>query len=415
MAALPNPETITSRLPRPVTPPRSRIFSVDAVRGAVMILMAIDHTRDFINSAAMQFLPTDLSKTTAALFFTRWITHFCAPVFAFTAGIGAFFWAQRKTKAELSRFLVTRGLWLMLLEVTVLRFILFLDIRFTHATFLLTVLWMLGLSMVLLAALVHLPPRLLAGLSLAVIAAHNLFDHVQAAQFGRAAWVWDVLHQQGAFAVGGNTVVVAYPLVPWFAVMACGYCLGPVFLWDEARRRRFLLRLGAALSAGFIALRLLNVYGDPFRWSVAPAGRSSTLFTLLSFLNTTKYPPSLDFLLMTLGPALLAMAWLERARLSSASPLIVFGRVPFLYFMVHLAVIHAIAIAMNFVRYGNTRFLLTPAPSMGGSPQMFPSDYGFPLWLVYAVWIVVLVMLYPLCRRYAQLKQQRRAWWLSYL
>jgi uncharacterized membrane protein len=411
MAALPNPTPTTFGLPRPITPPRSRIFSVDAVRGAVMVLMALDHTRDFINSAAMRFLPTDLSQTTAPIFFTRWITHFCAPVFAFTAGMGAFFWAQRKTKAELSWFLVTRGLWLMLLEVTVLRFILFLDVRFIQATFLLTVLWMLGLSMVVLAALVHLSPKLLAVLSIVVIAAHNLFDHVQGAQFGHAAWVWDILHQQGAFAAGENTVVVAYPLVPWFAVMACGYCLGPVFLWDGNRRRRFLLTLGAGLSASFVVIRLLNTYGDP----ATRVAERTGLFTVMSFLNTTKYPPSLDFLLMTLGPALIAIAWLERARLSSTNPLIVFGRVPFLYFMVHLALIHALAIATSFVRYGNTRFLFTPAPSMGGSAQMFPPDYGFSLWAVYAVWIVVLAMLYPLCRRYAQLKQQRRAWWLSYL
>jgi len=376
-----------------------------------MILMAIDHIRDFINSAAMSFSPTDLSRTTAPIFFTRWITHFCAPVFALTAGMGAFFWAQRRTKAQLSRFLLTRGLWLMVLEVTVLRFILYLDFGFTHTLFILTVLWMLGLCMVVLAALVRLPPRLLAALSIAVVAAHNLFDGVQAAQFGRLAWIWDILHQQGVFRVGGDSVLTAYPLIPWFAVMACGYCLGQAFLWDDARRRRFLLRLGVALSAAFVVLRALNVYGDPARWSF----ERSSMFTVLSFLNTTKYPPSLEFLLMTLGPALLAMAWLERARLSSTNPLIVFGRVPFFFFLLHLAVIHALTIAMNFIRYGNASFLFTPAPSMGGPRQTFPPDYGYGLWVVYAVWIAVIVMLYPLCRWYAQLKQRRRYWWLSYL
>lgn len=402
---------MTSALPQRITAAGSRILSVDAVRGAVMILMAIDHIRDFINSAAMSFSPTDLSRTTAPIFFTRWITHFCAPVFALTAGMGAFFWAQRRTKAQLSRFLLTRGLWLMVLEVTVLRFILYLDFGFTHTLFILTVLWMLGLCMVVLAALVRLPPRLLAALSIAVVAAHNLFDGVQAAQFGRLAWIWDILHQQGVFRVGGDSVLTAYPLIPWFAVMACGYCLGQAFLWDDARRRRFLLRLGVALSAAFVVLRALNVYGDPARWSF----ERSSMFTVLSFLNTTKYPPSLEFLLMTLGPALLAMAWLERARLSSTNPLIVFGRVPFFFFLLHLAVIHALTIAMNFIRYGNASFLFTPAPSMGGPRQTFPPDYGYGLWVVYAVWIAVIVMLYPLCRWYAQLKQRRRYWWLSYL
>jgi len=376
-----------------------------------MILMAIDHIRDYINSAAMSFLPTDLARTTGPIFFTRWITHFCAPVFAFTAGLGAFFWVQRRTKAQLSRFLVTRGLWLMLLEVTVLRFIMFLDFRFRHAFFILTVLWMLGLCMVVLAALVHLPPRLLAALSLAVVAGHNLFDNVQAAQFGHAAWVWDILHQQGVFQVGSDSFLSAYPLVPWIAVMALGYCLGPVFLWEATRRQWLLLRLGVGLSVGFVLLRVINVYGDPLRWSHQRSG----LLTVLSFLNTTKYPPSLDFLLMTLGPALIALVYLERARLSFANPLIVFGRVPFFYFLLHMALAHALAIAMNFLRYGNAPFLFTPPPSMGSSPKMFPPDFGFSLWVVYAVWIGVVATLYPVCRWYVQLKARRRDWWLSYL
>jgi uncharacterized membrane protein len=402
---------MTSALPPRSAPARSRVLSIDGLRGAIMILMAIDHIRDYINSAAMSFPPTDLARTTAPIFFTRWITHFCAPVFAFTAGLGAFFWAQRRTKVELSRFLVTRGLWLMILEITILRFIMFLDFRFTHAFFILTVLWMLGLSMVVLSALVHLPPRLLVALSLAVVAGHNLLDGVQAAQFGRAAWVWDILHQQGVFRVGGDNVLSAYPLVPWFAVMALGYCLGPVFLWDEARRRRFLLRLGLGLSAGFVVLRAVYVHGDPARWSHQRTG----LLTVLSFLNTTKYPPSLDFLLMTLGPALIALVYLERARLSAANPLIVFGRVPFFYFLLHMAVAHALAIAMTFLRYGNTRFLFMPPPSMGSSPKIFPPNFGFSLWVVYAVWIGVVVALYPVCCWYAELKARRRNWWLSYL
>jgi len=402
---------MTPAPPQQITPLQGRVLSIDAARGAAMILMAIDHLRDFINSAAMSFSPTDLARTTAPLFFTRWVTHFCAPVFAFTAGMGAFLWARRKTRAQLSWFLLTRGLWLMLLEVTVLRFIFFLDVRFAHTIFILTVLWMLGLCMVVLAGLVHLPRHLLAALSIVVIAAHNLLDHVDAARLGRGAWIWNILHQQGLFRVGGDSVVVGYPLIPWFAVMACGYCLGPVFLSNDGRRRRFLLRLGMGLTAAFVVLRALNIYGDPARWAV---GRSR-LLTLMSFLNTTKYPPSLDFLLMTLGPALLAMAWLERPRLPSTNPLVVFGRVPLFFFLVHLAVIHVLSIAMNFLRYGSTSFLFLPAPSMGGPREMFPPGYGYGLWVVYAVWIAVIAMLYPLCRWYAQLKQERRDWWLSYV
>jgi uncharacterized membrane protein len=377
-----------------------------------MILMALDHIRDFISSAAMSFSPTDLTKTTAPVFFTRWITHFCAPVFAFTAGIGAFLWVQRnRTKAQLSRFLVARGLWLIFLELTVLRFIMFSNFHFRNSLIILLVIWMLGLCMIALAALVHLPTRILAVLSIVMIASHNLLDPIQPERFGRWAWLWDIFHQQAVFRFGSNSYLVAYPLIPWVAVMALGYCSGTVLLWDAGRRQRFLVRLGLALSVAFIVLRAVNRYGDPQRWSVQHSG----LFTLLSFLNCTKYPPSLPFLLMTLGPALLVMAWLENVRLSSTNPLIVFGRVPFFFYVIHLAVVHALAIVINFFRYGRTSFLLLPPPSMGGPREIFPPGYGFNLWVVYAVWMVVIVMLYPVCRWFAELKQRRGDWWLSYL
>jgi uncharacterized membrane protein len=391
---------------------QSRVQTVDAVRGAVIIIMALDHVRDFISSAAMSFSPTDLTRTTTAIFFTRWITHFCAPVFAFTAGIGAFLWLGRNgTKAQLSRFLLTRGLWLIVLELTVLRFILFLNVGFSNTLIILSVIWMLGLCMVVLAGLIHLPTRLLATLSIAMIAGHNLFDHVAAERFGSAAWVWDIVHQQGVFRFHDATVLVAYPLVPWMAVMAAGYCFGAVLLWEPARRQRLLVRLGFIMSLVFILLRAWNIYGDPARWSV----QSSRLFTILSFLNCTKYPPSLLFLLMTLGPAMVAMAWLERRQLSAANPVMVFGRVPFFFFVVHLAVIHSLAIILGLLRYGRTSFLLIPPPSMSSMRQEFPAGYGYGLWVVYAVWIGVITMLYLVCRWFAQLKQRRRDWWLSYL
>jgi len=388
-----------------------RIQSVDALRGGVMIVMAIDHISDFINSSAMQFSPTDLTRTTTALFFTRWITHFCAPVFAFTAGMSIFLYGRNRSKGQVSKFLLTRGLWLMLLELTVLRYIMFLEIRFTHTVILLLVIWMLGLSMVVMAGLVHLPLRVLAPLSVAVIAGHNLLDPIPAAKFGKLAWLWDILHQQAVFQVYSDNILSAYSLIPWFAVMAAGYCLGTVLLWEPERRRRFLLRLGLALTVAFVVVRGLNVYGDPAPWSV----QHSWWFTALSFLNCTKYPPSLDFLLMTLGPALMVMAWIERTRFSPKNLLIVFGRVPFFYYVLHLAVIHAVAIAMNFLRYGNTNFLLIPSPSMGSPRTLFPANFGFSLWVVYAVWIGVILLLYPVCRWYAGLKQRRHDWWLSYL
>jgi uncharacterized membrane protein len=376
-----------------------------------MILMALDHVRDFTSAAAMSFSATDLSRTTAPIFLTRWITHFCAPVFAFTAGIGAFLWQRRRTKAQLSRFLVTRGLWLIFLELTVLRLIMFSEFHFSNTLIILLVIWMLGLCMTALAALVHLPTKLLAGLSIVMIAGHNLLDPIDPGRFGRWAWLWDILHQQAVFRFGSNNFLVAYPLVPWVGVMALGYCFGTVLLCDSARRQRFLVRLGVALTLSFILLRALNRYGDPQHWSIQHSG----VFTLLSFLNCAKYPPSLLFLLMTLGPALLVMAWLELVHLSSVNLLIVFGRVPFFFYIAHLAVAQVVTIVMNFLRYGNTKFLWLAPPSMGGDREIFPPGYGFDLWVVYAVWIAAIVMLYPVCRWFAELKQRRTDWWLCYL
>jgi uncharacterized membrane protein len=391
---------------------RSRLQSVDAARGAVIILMALDHIRDFINSSAMVFSPTDLTRTSAGLFLTRWITHFCAPMFAFTAGIGAFLWMRRgRTRGQLSRFLITRGLWLVFLELTVLRFIMFSSIRFTDTLVVLLVIWMLGLCMIGLAALIHLPRRLLAFIAVVIIAGHNLLDTVDASRFGKAAWLWNILHQQGVFRVGSVNFLAAYPLIPWIGVMALGYCFGSVMLWESDRQQRLMLKLGIALTTGFFLLRLWNHYGDPAPW----AAQKSAIFSLLSFLNCTKYPPSLAFLLMTLGPGLLAMAWLERVHLTANHPLIVFGRVPFFFYTVHLAVEHIVAILLAWARYGSGPYLWLPPPSMGGPRESFPLNYGFSLWVVYVTWIGVIVMLYPLCRWFARLKQRRRSWWLSYL
>ena len=402
-----------SAIPAVQPAPPSRIQSVDALRGAIMVLMAIDHIRDYVARSAQQFLPTDLTRTTPAIFLTRWITHFCAPVFLLTAGLGAYFWMTRghHSKAELSRLLITRGIWLIVLEVTVLRLIMFSQISYTANPVVLIILWAIGLSMLALAGLIYLPMRVLIGISIAIIALHNLLDGVSAARFGRAAWIWDILHQQNLFAFYRIKFVTAYPVLPWIGVMAGGYCLGMMFGWEADRRRRFLVRLGLALTTAFVVVRAVNIYGDPLRWS----HQASPVFTVLSFLNVTKYPPSLDFLLMTLGPAMVVMAWLEKFHFPFTNPLIVFGRVPFFYYAAHLLVAHLIAIGMNFVRYGAKPFLLLAPPSMGSPSELFPPDYGYPLWTVYAVWVVVLLLLYPACLWFARLKQRRHDWWLTYL
>jgi uncharacterized membrane protein len=330
-----------------------------------------------------------------------------------TAGLGAYFWMSRghHSKGELSRLLISRGVWLIVLEVTLLRLIFFSQISFTANPVILIILWAIGISMIALAGLIHLPMRVIAAVSIAMIALHNLLDHVSAERFGRAAWIWDILHQQNVFAFHGINFVTAYPVLPWIGVMAGGYCLGAVFEWDGQRRQRFLVRMGLALLAAFVVVRAVNIYGDPLRWS----HQASPVFTVLSFLNVRKYPPSLDFLLMTLGPAMVVMAGLENFHFQFANPLIVFGRVPFFYYGAHLLLAHLIAIGMNFVRYGAKSFLLIAPPSMGSSNELFPGDYGFPQWTVYAVWVVVLLLLYPACLWFARLKQRRHDWWLTYL
>ena len=388
--------------------PKTRVPSVDALRGLIMIVMALDHTREFFHRGAMSFQPDDLTRTTAALFFTRWITHICAPVFMFTAGLGAFLWLRPgRTTHQLSYFLWKRGLWLVVLELTLLRIA--FNFSLVNGMILLTVLWALGWSMVALGFLVRVPVRSLAIGSIAVIVLHNLADPVAASQFGSAAWIWNILHQPGAFRVDGVIVRTAYPLVPWMAVMAVGFCFGPIVILDPARRRWWMTRIGAGLTLAFLIIRGLNVYGDPAPWSTKFPN-----MTVLSFLKTTKYPPSLDFLLMTLGPALLLLAFLDRRTFTRSNPLIVFGRVPLFYFLLHLYLIHALTIPFAYLRYGRADFLSNPLPSMGGPAKLFPPDFGYPLWVVYTVWTGVVVLLYPVCLWFARLKESRKDWWLSY-
>ncbi len=389
---------------------KSRITSVDALRGFVMIIMALDHTREFFHVGAMSFQPEDFTRTTAALFFTRWITHICAPVFFFTAGTGAFFWLRRgqRTTGQLSRFLWTRGLWLVVLELTALRFA--TNFSLTKGIVILSILWALGWSMVALGFLVHIPIRALAVLSIAVIALHNLADQVNAGRFGGAAWIWNILHQPGVFTAGRIQFLAAYPLVPWIFVMSAGFCFGAVIMLDPPRRRWWMFRIGLGLTLAFLVIRAINVYGDPQPWSREIPG-----MTVLSFLRCTKYPPSLDFLLMTLGPALMLMSWFDRLTFSKTNPLLVYGRVPLFYFLVHFFLIHLLTIPFAFLRYGRIGFMFDPLPSLGGDMNLYPKDFGYPLWVVYVVWISVVVSLYPLCLWFARLKERRSDWWLSYL
>jgi uncharacterized membrane protein len=395
------------------TKPGSRLLSVDALRGAVMIVMALDHVRDFFHVGAMSFSPTDLTQTWPLLFLTRWVTHFCLPVFMFTAGIGAFFFGQHnRTKKQLSRFLWTRGIWFIVLELTVMQLSYNFNFSFRF-TILLVILWIFGICMIILAGLIHLPMRWLATLSVVVMAFHNCLDGIEASRFGSFAWAWNLLHEPGLISVAGREVLVTYTLLPWIGVMTAGYCFGPVLLLDPARRRRIMLRAGLALTVAFVVVRGGNLYGDPVLWE----HQKSTVFTVLSFLNCTKYPGSLDFLLMTLGPALLALAYLDERRFKLNNPLIVFGRVPMFYFVLHFYLIHALAVLAAFLRYGSSAnaYVFNPLPSMRGPQGLFPADFGYGLWVAYGVWLLTVVILYPLCRWFAEVKASRKHWWLSYL
>jgi uncharacterized membrane protein len=386
---------------------------VDALRGLAMIVMALDHTRDFFHSGAMSFSPEDLTRTTVALFFTRWLTHLCAPVFFFTTGIGAFFWLGRGHTQSRTAFLVKRGLWLVVLEVTALRFAMTFSLR--DGPVFLAILWALGWSMVALGFLSRLPLRLLALGSALVILLHNLADRVTVQSLGAAGPLWSILHQPGPVPLDGILLLVAYPLIPWIAVMAAGFCFGPVLNWEPRKRRAWMVRLGLGMIAAFVVLRALNLYGDRFPWTPAVPDK-----TWLAFLRCTKYPPSLDFLLMTLGPALLLLAWFDRLNWSSAglsgkNPLLVFGRVPLFYFLLHFLVIHLLTIPFAYFRYGQIAFLLDPLPSVGGSGDRYPPDFGYDLGVVYGVWILVVALMYPFCLWFSRLKERRRDWWLSYI
>ena len=378
---------------------RARLNSIDLLRGLVMVVMALDHTRDFF--AAGGFNPRDV--TDPALFLTRWITHFCAPTFIFLAGISAFLYgAQGRDPRKVSRFLFTRGVWLVLIELTIVRFAWSFNIHFNH--FVVQVIFAIGVSMIALAAFVHLPRWAIAAIGLIMIGGHNMLDGIKAAQFGAAAPVWNFLHQPGHLIIAqGVDLVVLYPVIPWIGVMAAGYALGPVFTRDRAARVQELFALGVAITIGFILLRATNLYGDPAPWVM----QDGLVASVLSFINCEKYPPSLLYLAMTLGPALILLAVFESVQGPVADWISTFGRVPFFYYVVHIFLLHALAVIYAWIVVGDFAALI-------GSTQK-PPGYGLGLPGIYGVWLAVVVSLYPLCRWFAGIKRRRTEWWWSYL
>jgi len=371
--------------------------------------MALDHVRDFFTN--VKFDPLDLTQTNPTLFMTRWFTHFCAPVFILLAGTGAFLsGAHGKSKRELSWFLFTRGLWLALLEITWVR-CLGWEFNFQFDVIPAAVLWAIGWSMVALAGLVFLPPWAVAVFGILMIALHNLFDPVRAETWGKLDWLWIVLHQGGSFQLTSSIkFIAAYPLVPWIGIMAAGYGFGAILLHGPNRRRREIFLFGLGLSVLFVLLRGSNLYGDPSPWSQ----QTSALFTVFSFMDCRKYPPSLLYVLMTLGPALMLLAWLDRGTTRLLRPVLVFGRVPLFFYLLHLPLIHGLALLAALVRYGRADWMFG-SPFGATGKFTIPDDNGFGLPVVYLTWILVVLMLYPVCKWFAEVKRRRRAAWLSYL
>jgi uncharacterized membrane protein len=391
---------------KPPTPPRSRLDSVDLLRGLVMTLMALDHTRGFFTN--VHFDPLDLTQTTIPLFLTRWITSICAPVFFSLAGTGAFLWQARgKTKRELSRFLVTRGLWLVLLDIT---FTSWFGWKFNFSSHQIysVVLWALGWSMVVLGGLIWLPLWVITTFSLVMIVLHDLLDRVAPDSLGRWNGLWRILHAGGNFDLfAGVKLEIIYPLIPWIGVMSLGYCFGTILLRAPADRQKWITRAGLTIIIMFVTLRWTNLYGDPVPWT----SQKNLVLTLLSFLKCAKYPPSLCFLLMTLGPALLLLALFDKHVPIPLQPLLVFGRAPMFFYLLHLPLIHILAIAVNLFRFGRADWLYGPQPTT--IPP--PANAGFGLAGVYLFTFIVLVLLYFAGERFSKFKLRSRASWLSYL
>jgi uncharacterized membrane protein len=381
---------------------RLRIESIDVVRGVIMIIMALDHTRDFFGNSGLN--PTNPATTTIPLFFTRWITHFCAPVFFLLTGTGAYLALQKKSKRELSKFLFTRGLWLIFLEIVVTR-CLGWQFNFDYHVMFLIVLWALGWAMIVLSGLVYLPAWAVATFGVVMIATHNLFDSVQSANP-----LWTILHSPN-FLLNHpqHCIFAAYPLVPWIGVTAAGYGLGQIYSWPSERRLAFLLPSGLGLMAAFIILRAINLYGDPQPWSAQKSAASA----VLSFLNTTKYPPSLLYLLMTLGPAMLFLWEVDAGTPRWLRPALTIGKVPMFYYLLHIPLIHLTAVAVCYARYGQAHWMFE-SPTLAQFPITKPPGWGYSLPIVYLVWGCVVLALYPLCRWFAALKQRRSDAWLSY-
>lgn len=390
---------------------KHRIESIDLLRGIVIVIMALDHVRDYFHADQYLYNPEDMTKTNAALFFTRWLTHFCAPVFVFLAGTSAFLVGERKTKKELSAFLMKRGLWLIFLELTVIGLAWGFNPAFPF--FRLQVIWVLGICMVILGVLVYLPPKLILAIGLLILVGHNLLDNIHATGNTFSDFIWALLHERKRFFFEGHKIGTGYPIIPWLGIMLLGYSAGQLYKngMDALVRRKYLLIIGAGAILLFLLIRGINRYGDMAPWSQ----QGSFIMSICSFLNVTKYPPSLLYTLMTLGPALVFLALMEKPLNWMGKILIPFGRVPLFFYILHLYLIHGLAVIAVIIS-GRPWTDMVLTGGMNGKDSPWLIGYGFSLGITYLVWILVVLLLYPLCYRYDRYKSSHKEkWWLSYL
>ncbi|KJD34675.1 membrane protein [Tamlana nanhaiensis] len=387
----------------------TRIESIDILRGVVMVIMALDHVRAYFHYGSFFSNPTDLETTTPILFFTRFITHYCAPVFIFLAGTSAFLYGSKKTRSQLFKFLITRGVWLIILSVVINNFLWQFDI--TYSFIILQVIWAIGLCMILLSVIIFLPIKYILIIGAVLVAGHNTLDGITMQGNSFKAIVWYILHQQQFIQIGNTLFAFFYPIIPWFGLICLGYCFGILYKKDfnKSIRKKYLLILGIGATVAFFIIRGLNIYGDLVPWET----QDTMAKTIMSFFKVSKYPPSLCFLLITLGPALLFLYAIESVKNKTTNFFLVFGRVPLFYYFSHIFLIHVLAIIGILIFGGNWQHMILNSDVFLNAKLI---NYGYSLFVVYLVWIAIIILLYFPSKMYMKYKtQNKEKWWLSYL
>tara|TARA_R110001583_G_scaffold48733_5_gene152541 strand:+ start:3786 stop:4970 length:1185 start_codon:yes stop_codon:yes gene_type:complete len=380
----------------------SRLLSIDFMRGLVMVIMALDHIRDYIFLGSID--PLNMAESHPTLYFTRWITHLCAPVFVILAGVSVGIMSQTRDKKYLTRFLLTRGLWLILIELTVVSF--GWNMKLGDSFFIgLQVIWALGFSMLCLAAFIWLPRSIIWLVTLSIIFGHNAFDgSLPTNNFNQSMPFWWGIHVTGFTSIFGVKLALLYPIIPWIGVMALGYLIAPIYQYEQTKRQSIMLKVGLACIVGFFILRIPNIYGNPTEW----ISQSSTWLDIFAIMNVEKYPPSLQYLLITLGISTIILALAENWKSQFVQWMVTFGRVPFFYYIIHLYLIHLIAMIIAQIQGFGWQTALSGF-------WTYPKEFGLSLWLTYLVWVAVIVILYPVCRWFMRIKSEKNDWWLKYL